>query len=150
MLLYTGHYFRGWSKNVCNWPVPEWSREQIAECVRIFHEEYVPLMAYLSPLVRNEKLEYVKVCDHRIRGCDDVVDLLWTALQESVDSEEWDDEWTHIPHRDRLVVCDSSMHAGYIEDPFPFEGATNGFGEPTESMRDFYTNYLPSMMRLVP
>jgi hypothetical protein len=146
MLVYTGSYFVNSSINVCNWPVREWTLDQVKECLRIFYEEYIPCAMHLSPLVRPENLVEQSVNDEVVMG--DAADLLWKALPNSTDEEDDMFIFTHIPYRDRLVVCDSIVDCGYIEDPFPFEGATNAFGEPTESHRYFYEKHLPSLMKL--
>ncbi len=124
--------------DVCNWPVEEWTMDQVRECVRIFEEEYIPCCGSTSEIVDDQFLVSTAVfCvneeyndSERITCTDDVVATLWSIISDP------SNEWVTDNHTETLMVRDSIPDIGYVEDPFPFDG----------SSCEFYREFLPTMM----
>jgi hypothetical protein len=135
--------------DVCNWPIEKWTIEQVRECVRIFDEEYMPCCSSTSGIVDKENVVQTSVFlkDEEYKQSepvygDDITATLWSIISDP--SNEWitdDDAGT-------FMVRDSIHDMGYVEDPFPFVGTTNEFGQPVESPVEFYQKYLPTLMAL--
>lgn len=160
-LLFTYDYFLNSAINICNWPVTgEWTLERVAEALRIFHEEYLPAAKALSQLVEtaNVQATHVMYIENQTyvtksvpSDCAALAPLLWDALQKA--EEDPDDLYmenigytTRV--EDTFAVCDAIHDAGYVEDPFPFIGATDAFGNPTPSYTKFYEKYLPTLYKM--
>lgn len=170
MMVYTRDKFLNCAINVCNWPIDTWTREQVRECVRIFYDEYIPCAQHLSYIVHDKFLveKQVLYVDMLMSGelqtrhidtdtsridIDGIADIIWNALESTCHCEEY--VWYRalgLPSQ-RLEdgtfgICDSIMDCGYTEDPFPFVGAIDAFGDATDSTTDLYSKYLPTLMNL--
>lgn len=142
--------------NVCDWPVPKWTCEQIQECVRIFEDEYVPCCAYLSELVDERFLVERAVVGSEGSSHiqpehtnEEIAQILWDTMQNSKkENGVCMDLWTQHLEDNRFGVCDSIHDCSYIEDPFPFRGGINAFGEVVPSYTELYKKYLPTLYAL--
>lgn len=153
--------FLNWSINICNWPIKEWSFEQMKECVRIFEEEYLPACRKLSKLVDNQFYVNTTVIHSFTNGniiqkqkldTNDTAKMLWEFMnntsEKEIEPEQFDRCSTCRPENDIFGVCSSIHDAGYLEDPYPFVGAINAFGDSVESNTSFYKKYLPTLYNL--
>lgn len=131
--------------DVCDWPVPQWTIDQVRECVRIFEQEYMSCCCSTSGIVHDNHLVgmVVSYADREIDvSSNDIVATLWNIISDP------ENEWV-IDNRTLMFMIRDSIHdIGYVEDPFPFVGTTNEFGEPCESPIQFYQTYLPTLMAL--
>lgn len=158
-------FFIDYAFNVCNWPVEEWSLEQVRECVRIFEDEYAKMCERWSVLcsdtvypptcnayhVFSDSTSFVSTdikCP--VSAEDDIVLLMWKQLnapldqrpttQESENSRGWD-SCTWRLDEGRFGVCDQTMDISYDEAIFPFHESSDG-------MRRLIKNNLKTLWEL--
>lgn len=161
MLVVPHASFLNGALNVCNWPVQEWTYDQVRTCVNIFHDEYLPLCNALSEIVHDDNLQEVSIFNSSAichtsstTPCATImiIDALWANICNPApihtDMNQIWEPCTTILLDGQFGVCDAFHDCSYIEDQFPFIGAIDAFGNRVDSLTSLYEKHLPSLMAL--
>lgn len=143
--------FFNWAYDICDWPVIQWSLEQVRECVRIFETEYFAMCKICSILAEDKYFVHRTTRVSRdnpsyeeniVSDDKDIAICLWNMIQQvSV--------WIPHPYRDpAFMICASCHDAGYVEERFPFRGAVTESGKPIESILFDFEKELPTLVAL--